>query len=311
MTDSNSSQNLPHPITSVVLTIFLAILGFQVVGPFLGALVAYPFYDGTPAEYQEALSHIGKDPKLRTPLLIIQGVGAAFGLILVPLVLLKKLKRSVSDFFDNDSFHIQPALLVIILVVVFMGFNSLFIEWNQSIELPGAFGEWARSTEDYLEEMTKFFTVFNTTGELVLALFVMAIIPAVGEELVFRGLVQNDLLRATRNPHVAIWISAILFSAVHMQFFGFIPRMFLGALFGYLYHWSGNLAMPMLAHFVNNGFSLIMMYMYQQGATTLDLETPEKAPWKVIIISTILSAFLLYAYRTFYLKHAHTEITNS
>jgi membrane protease YdiL (CAAX protease family) len=252
------------------------------------------------------------DADLKVPLFIMQGTGALIGLILFPLYLLQKQKRKLASFFEPDSWHMQPALLVIILVVVFMGFNSVFIDFNQKLELPDwfGFGTWARNAEDRLHELTTFFTVFDTTGQFLLAFVVMAVIPAVGEELVFRGFIQNDFLRATRNPHAAIWLTAILFSAVHLQFFGFIPRMFLGALFGYLYYWSGNLIMPMLGHLVNNGVMIIGIYLNQKGAIAVDLETPERLPWKIVIISGILSALLLYAYRTFYLKHARTETFN-
>ncbi len=313
MSESNSSKTLLHPFFSILLTLFLVMIGFQVIGPFLGALVGYLAYDGSATEYSAAIANIGKDPKLKIPLIIMQGVAAIFGLMLVPYYLLKKQKRNLTEFFQEESWHIQPALLIVVLVIVFMGVNSLLISWNQSIELPDWFGfnSWARNMEDRLQELTAFFTHFDSTGELFLALLVMALIPAIGEEFVFRGLIQHDLLRATRNPHVAIWFAAILFSAIHMQFFGFFPRVLLGALFGYLYYWSGNLIMPIIGHFVNNGVTVIGIYLYQQKVSTLNLDEPENLPLKFVIISAILSALLLNAYRTFYLKHARTETTNN
>src|SRR5690554_5832087 len=107
-------------------------------------------------------------------------------------------------------------------------------------------------------------TRFDNAGDFILALIVIGLIPAVGEELLFRGLVQNQIGAITKNIHVAIWLAAFLFSTFHFQFYGFVPRMFLGVLFGYLYYWSGNLFIAMLAHFINNGLTLILLYMYQQ-----------------------------------------------
>jgi len=118
--------------------------------------------------------------------------------------------------------------------------------------------------------------------------------------LVFRGMLQPQLLRATKNIHVAIWTTAILFSAFHLQFFGFVPRMLLGALFGYLYYWSGNLLMPMFAHFVNNGFSVLMLYLNQKSVIDMDMESTEAAPWPAVIIFTLIAGAMLYYYKKFF-----------
>jgi membrane protease YdiL (CAAX protease family) len=82
-----------------------------------------------------------------------------------------------------------------------------------------------------------------------------------------------------------------------MQFFGFVPRMLLGALFGYLYYWSGNLWIAILAHFVNNGFSVLMLYFYQQGVSELDMNSTESADWRVVTGATIVSFTLLYLFK--------------
>ena len=130
----------------------------------------------------------------------------------------------------------------------------------------------------------------------------IAILPAIGEELVFRGMLQPELQRATGNIHAAIWISAIMFSAIHLQFFGFVPRMLLGVMFGYLYYWSGNIIIPMLAHFVNNGFSLLMVYLYQLEIISIDLESGESASPLLVAFFTLITFGLLL-----YLKKFHRE----
>jgi membrane protease YdiL (CAAX protease family) len=91
-----------------------------------------------------------------------------------------------------------------------------------------------------------------------------------------------------------------------MQFFGFVPRMLLGALFGYLYVWSGNLLLPMIAHFVNNGFSVLMMYLYQRGAITMDMDSPEAAPWP-LPWPLVASLTLVFVALLFYFKKYHTN----
>jgi len=116
-------------------------------------------------------------------------------------------------------------------------------------------------------------------------------------------MLQPQLQRATNNIHVAIWISAFLFSSLHMQFFGFVPRLFLGALFGYLYYWSGNLIVPMVAHFINNGFSVIMLYLHQLGKIDIDVESTKAVPWSAVISGTILTFALLVYLRILFLRN--------
>jgi membrane protease YdiL (CAAX protease family) len=94
-----------------------------------------------------------------------------------------------------------------------------------------------------------------------------------------------------------------------MQFFGFIPRVLLGALFGYLYYWSGNLTLAIIAHFVNNGVSVLAMYFYQQGAFEFDLESPESAPASVVIVSAALTAGLLYYFYKYFQHKPSTPLS--
>jgi membrane protease YdiL (CAAX protease family) len=313
MTESTPSNSLRRPVISVLLTLLSVFVGFQIIGPLIGWVVTFPFFDGTATEFSAALLDIGNNPEAKVPLLIMQGFAAIFGLVLVPLVLLKKQSRSFGDLSEDESWYLQPALMVPIIVVVSMGINSVFIEWNQGVDLPDWFGfeTWAREMEERAGEITKHIINFDSTGELILTIVVVAILPAIGEELVFRGMIQRDLFRATNNAHVAIWVAAIIFSAIHFQFYGFFPRVFLGALFGYLYYWSGSLIMPMIAHFINNGFTLLGMMLYSKGKISIDFESTESVNIETVVVSTILLVALLYAYRTFYVKHARTENIHS
>src|SRR5688500_4702926 len=184
-----------------------------------------------------------------------------------------------------------------------MAVNSIFIEWNAKFDFPEfaqEFETWAREREETAAELTEFLTSFASRGELILALIIIAVLPAIGEEIVFRRLIQNELYRGTKNIHVSIWFAAILFSAIHFQFFGFVPRLLLGALFGYLYYWSGNLTLAILAHFVNNGFSVLLLYFYQQGAFDYTVESPEALPAHFIMISAICTGGLLYYFYKYF-----------
>lgn len=291
-------------LVSIILILLTVVLGFVVIGPLVGFFLAIPFYDGNILDIPQKLTSPADYPEIKNVILIIQGAASLIGLVVVPALYLKGIeKKSVFQIASFKRVYPIMAAVTALMVISFMAFNSVFIEWNHDLTFPNFLSEfetWAREREAYAERVTKFFTTFNSTGEFLFGLLVIAVFPAIGEELVFRGMIQPELYRASNNQHVAIWTSAILFSAFHMQFFGFVPRMFLGALFGYLYVWSGSLVIAMIGHFVNNGFSLLMMYLSQQGIVTMDIDTPEAAPWPAVVGFTAAFGALAYCFHKFY-----------
>jgi membrane protease YdiL (CAAX protease family) len=135
---------------------------------------------------------------------------------------------------------------------------------------------------------------------LLLNLFVVAILPAIGEELIFRGAFQKLFSQLFKNKHIGIWLAAALFSAIHLQFYGFIPRMLLGAIFGYLLYWSGSLWVPIWAHFVNNAMGVTLSYLSQKGIVSEDIEnigTLEDGAVYIIASLLIVSSLLVWGYK--------------
>jgi uncharacterized protein len=289
------------PWLSVVLTIVVTLGGFMVIGPIIGFVLAIPFIDGPLLDVANNMNNLVDHPELKMPYYIIQGSATFFGLIIIPILHAKFIERiDLSDYFVKHRINLLLLTLTAFIVVFFMGFNSVVIEWNANLSLPESmkgFESWARQSEELAMKITTFLTQFDSTFQFVIGLLVIAVFAGIGEEFVFRGLLQPALHRATKNVHVAIWVSAILFSALHMQFFGLVPRVLLGALFGYLYYWSGNLVVPMFAHFVNNGFQVTALYMVQKGVTDMDPDSTEAAPLSVVISFSIAFIALLYFFK--------------
>jgi membrane protease YdiL (CAAX protease family) len=161
-----------------------------------------------------------------------------------------------------------------------------FTYWmNQQVPLP----EWMNTLENSSEEIIGAFLIMDSPFEFLFTFLVMAIIPAIGEEMVFRGIFQGSFAKMFRHPAWSIWLAAIIFSAFHMQFQGFLPRLLLGALLGYLYFWSNNLWVPIAAHFVYNGIQVIAAKI--AGPELLNMES-EIEP--VVTITTgLVSAALV------------------
>jgi membrane protease YdiL (CAAX protease family) len=153
-----------------------------------------------------------------------------------------------------------PGLIVCIVAIItlFAAFPlvQLAYEANMALPLP----EWMRSLEESAAEVMKDILVMDSIGGFLLTLLLVAVFPAIGEELIFRGILQNQIAEWTRRPILAVWLAAIIFSAIHMQFEGFLPRMVLGAVLGFLYLWTNNLWAPILGHAVNNGFQVCVLY---------------------------------------------------
>jgi membrane protease YdiL (CAAX protease family) len=294
-----------HPFTMAVVTTIVSIFGFVLVGPLIGFFFSVPFFNGDFFELMKVMTNPAGHPEARLPLYVMQGCATLIGLGLIPLLLsFGVFKKGLREFFAHAENYWQMFLVVLAVTISFMAVNSFFIYWNAHFQFPEflqGFESWAHEYEDRAEELTKFMTQFSSDTEFLVAFVVIAILPAIGEEFVFRGMLQSQLFNATRNIHIAIWTSAILFSAFHLQFFGFVPRMLLGALFGYLYYWSGNLWMPMFAHFVNNGFSVVALYLNQKGVVDVDVESTDvTAPWPAVIIFALVTGALLIYYKNFF-----------
>ena len=184
------------------------------------------------------------------------------------------------------------------LILAIMPLMSVVISWNAGAHFPAAlhdFEAWARVSEDRAAVLTKFLTRFNSGTRFLVGVVVVALVPAVAEELVFRGVVQRNLVRWF-SPHVGVWLAAAIFSAIHMQFFGFVPRFLLGLVLGYLYLWSGNILVSMAAHFTQNAFQLLLLYLTQRGqfGWGFDADSNEALPWWLVLPSGLLTAGLLY-----------------
>jgi membrane protease YdiL (CAAX protease family) len=144
-------------------------------------------------------------------------------------------------------------------------FLMQLVYWlNRQLPLP----DWMWDMENQQNWLVEQVIRMDSPGEFALTLLVAAIAPAVGEELLFRGMVQPQLERWTGRIHWAIWISAALFSAIHLQFAGFIPRLLLGAMLGYLLLWTRSLWAPILAHFLFNGVQIFAVYALGQEFDT-------------------------------------------
>lgn len=182
----------------------------------------------------------------------------------------------------------RPNLSLLLLSFLFLLISFPLAQylywWNLKLPLPAELLEMERAAEALVEA----FLVMDDPIELALNLLTVGLVAAFGEELVFRGMVQPHLSRIVRNEHLGLWLTALLFSAIHFQFAGFLPRMLLGAVLGYLFLWSRNLWVPILAHFLFNGMQIVAKYMLGDKMDQFDPEQMDKPHWLVGILPLLL-----------------------
>ncbi len=293
------SQN---PWLMLFALIGITLGGVLLIGQILAIVAGIMLTGDGLTEIQQILLNPFNHPEHRITVLVMQGLSSFGGFIIAPLIFYYVMVKGnfLHDFFRFPSDTIRILIITLFMVFSFMIVNTVFIEWNANVKLPAflsGFEKWASELEESMADLTKFLTEFESTGYFVLAVLIVAVVPGIGEELIFRGFLQNIFRKMLKNDHLAIWLAAFVFSAIHFQFYGFVPRMVLGALFGYLYLWTGNLLVPVFAHFLNNGISLLSLFVYQKGLIDFDAESTEAFPWPAVLIFTVLFLFSLIYFR--------------
>ena len=166
-------------------------------------------------------------------------------------------------------------LMILLIMMVSLPLINGLVSLNEMMRLPAAFRgmeQWMKEAEDQAALVTEKFLDVHSIGGFAVNMLMIAVIPAIGEEMLFRGLFQRLFGEWFKNIHVAIFLAAFLFGAVHLQFYGLLPRMMLGVLFGYLYLWTGTIWAPVLAHFLNNGAAVLVSYLSNTGVIHADYE---------------------------------------
>lgn len=186
-----------------------------------------------------------------------------------------------------------PAASLLALTVLLAALSLPIVAWalevNQKFKLPGAFHQlenYLRNLEGQNAEFLKSLLAMSSDFDFALNFLMIAIVPPIVEELLFRGTLQQ-LLQKQVGPHVAIILAGAFFSGIHMEFYGFLPRMMLGVMFGYLFLWSGSLWVPIFAHFLHNGVQIALLYLFQRGAIPVDIEQIESFPPLVTMGATL------------------------
>lgn len=282
-----------NPFFQLLLLLFYAVVGGLVFG-LLAVVIVLMVYGWGMLSHLDLILSGG--PKYINGFKLIQILSSIGTFILPPIVLAWTEQEKVSRFYSFKQPKFTLVIIVLAIMIVSMPFMEWTVIWNQKMVLPDflkGIEEWMKEKEAAAAKMTIQLITVRSNFDFIVNLIMIAVIPAVGEELMFRGGVQRSLNRAFGNPHLAIWLCAIIFSAIHFQFYGFVPRMLLGAGFGYLYYYSGSIWYAMLAHFINNAYAVCAAFYMQKHNMPLDkADEPLGFAWYGYLISAIITIAL-------------------
>lgn len=286
----------------VMIVTFLVVLA-------LGVALSIPFFGHNILNDIASLSDYS-DPKSISALKFFQIVNQV-GVFIAPAFLFVILTDdNIARYLKLDNGLRRFSIIFgFIVLIVSLPFTNWLVSVNSEMHLPAFLGSvesWMRDAEETAQRLTNAFLETGEWGGFLINLVMIAGLAAIGEELIFRGILVRLFREWTGNVHLAVIIPAALFSALHLQFYGFFGRLFLGILLGYLFVWSGSLWVPVIVHFLNNAMAVILSFFYKRGIINTDLES-FGASQNVYVISVsfilvILVMSLVYYHESGYFK---------
>ena len=295
-------------LNRLVLLITL-VLGFMLFSTLFGILLLVPFYGSAILTLLTSPDY--NNPSVVSAMKFLQIMNMAGGLLLpawIYLWLVTPDEERLTVFNKTGS----PVLIAfsIVLVMLAQPLIGLAGEINNMLALPewlSFIEEWMKNAESQGELITEAFLLTTSSIGLAVNIFMIAILPAFAEELLFRGVLASLFRKWTKNIHLAAIFSAFIFAAIHLQFYGFLPRFLLGMVFAYLFLWSGSLWLPITAHFANNMLSVVVEFLFRKGIISTNAENFGTGNEIWILVISILGVgwILYYIYNS--TKNTHTE----
>lgn len=278
----------------------LLLIGLMILGAIVSVGIAYLVF----IIFQGSGSLNAPDLMANIQFVRVMQIFNQIGIFIIPPLLyaiLTEYRPLPSLGFSRIKYyHLFISLMIIIVMSPLVG---QLMEWNEAMSFPEGLKnveEWMRDKENQAGEMVEWMLTYTDPYSFSINIFMIVFLPALGEELLFRAVLIRYLRSIFKNIHVAVWVSAIIFSAFHFQFFGFLPRMFLGLVFGYLFVWSGSIWLPILAHFINNGTVVVISWLNAKNIITQSAEEFGSVESPLLLFTSIIltSLFAFWFYQS-------------
>ena len=280
--DLQPNQLLLTRRSRMVLFICLAVLGYILTG-FFTTLLIYKFGAASTRALRVAA--------------VVQDIFAMIAPAVITAMMVTRLPAQLLEL--RGGLRLPTTLLALSVIVVSVPAMNCVIQLNESVSFTGSFApiiDALRSMEENASAMIERLQGNGSWADLIVNILILGVAAGISEELFFRGALQRLMQLGGMKAHTAVWVSAIVFSAVHMQFFGFVPRMLLGAYFGYLLLWSRSIWMPAAAHAFNNTLYVIAQWYYvRHGEPEINVNNVGLGSlWPMAVVSLIATAAIIY-----------------
>lgn len=220
-----------------------------------------------------------------------------FTFVLPPLLYACLVKEKPMKSLSFCKTPLPYFIIGFVMMYAITPLNNIFGVWNAGLELPesmAALEEMMKNLQESATQLTeKMLNVSNISG-LIINLFMIAGLAAFGEELLFRSLLQPFLIKICKNAHLGIFLASAIFSFIHFEFYGFLPRLVLGLLLGYMFFYSRSIWVPMLMHFANNATAVVIYYLNNKGITNIDVEGPTETNIVYVLLSIVAMTVLFW-----------------
>ena len=275
-----------------VLILAFALLLGAIVFSLMGSLSAYLFLGVDVFNSDFDINLLPEETQIRI-FRIIQPFNTLGTFLFPALVMWFFSRNTISSSFSSNRIMYSSIIGSSLLIIVVKPIVSLLFILNKSIDFSvlGSIGKSLIEASDLLSEKMALVTRSSTIEELVLNMVVIALIPAIAEEFFFRGTIQKMVLKGTKNYHISVWFTAVFFGLIHLNIQAMIPLIFLGGILGYIYHYTQNIWMSILAHFINNASLLLFIYNYGFEITKSE-ET--NISTSALVFSLVMTAALLF-----------------
>jgi len=265
---------------------FFILIGLALAGIFIGTLISIPIWTSMTGKSLLAMKDELGNPAYSNAFKLMQAVSTLFGFLLPSIITAAILNRKPYQLLGYTR-RITGWQIVLVIFIMLTGLyaSGAFGYLNQMIPIPSSWKTVFQKMEDDYNKQVTAIMQLRTAGDYLLGLLIMAFLPALCEETLFRGGLQNFLTRSTKNPWFSILVVSILFSAVHFSFYGFLPRLVLGVVLGLIYHYTGSLWLCILAHFSNNAMA-VTQYYYNSDQVIKEM-TQNKPPLSLVYVGLL------------------------
>ncbi|HMP85971.1 MAG TPA: CPBP family intramembrane metalloprotease [Lacibacter sp.] len=264
----------------------------------VGSLVTIPIWMIMTGKSIFSMAEDMKNPAFTGALKVIQVVSTVI-IFFVPAAITARIvsRHPFSHLGFRSGVQWKRAIVAALLMLCALPLVGYLADLNKAIPLSAGLKKFFDSMESQYMEQVRLMATFRNPLDYGVALVVIAFFPALVEEVFFRGSMQQIFHRWYKNPVLAIVVTSCIFSAIHFSWYGFIPRLTLGLVLGYIFYYSGNLWYSILAHFFNNALMVTILYWQYVQHKKIDMEVGEDAPWWAGLLSAAAVLFLFSAFR--------------